>query len=149
MVCLWSTEDDVGTLRGLRSSRKGQITKLKKDLERAEATNIAVLKKSSLESTQHALDKQYHFYSIIQERILELLRAKKDMAAYDEEEQEGDEQLLYTQGLRDRLCDLFTTIDAYQKVRRVQKKLDLFKSSDSLGDSDMTDKLQELDVLID
>ena len=90
------------------------------------------------------LDKQRHFYEISQDRILLLLRRDKDLS-YDNE---GDAQSVFIQNVQDILTDLLMAVDAFTKTKRVEAKLDLFKTSDSLTDRDMQGKLQGLETLI-
>ena len=47
--------DDVAALKRSRSSRRGQITKVEKDMDKYLATPIVGLKKRILESSLHAL----------------------------------------------------------------------------------------------
>ena len=140
--------DDVAALRKLRSSRKGQITKIEHDLERYDKTPIAGLKKLVLEATLRTLENQDHFYSLIQERILLTLHLTDDNM-YEEEEKEGDAQVLIIQDLRQRLHNHLKSIDISSKAKRVRLKLKMFVDSDSLADRDMEAKLQAMEPLID
>ena len=95
-----------------------------------------------------ALDKQRHFYELSQDRILLLLRRDKDLS-YDDKESKGDAQSVFTQNVQDTPTDLHMAVDTFTKTKRVEAKLDLFKTSNSLTDQDMQGKLQGLETLID
>ena len=85
--------EDIGTLKRLRGSCKGQITKVKNDLLlKCRGVSMASLKKMVLESLFLALETQYHFYTLIQDCILSLLSSHSvEASVYEEEEAEGDE----------------------------------------------------------
>ena len=53
---------DVAALKRLRSSRKGQITKVERDVEKYSSSTISNLKKPALEATLTTLDYQLYFY---------------------------------------------------------------------------------------
>ena len=58
---------DLPALRKLRRSRKGQLTKLEKDLERYRDQSLGELKRPALESMLTNFDKQHLFYTLIQD----------------------------------------------------------------------------------
>ena len=97
-------QEDLGVLKKLRSFWKGQITKI--DLGKYNTTPISNLKKLALEATLQTLVNQHHFYSLVQDRILIVLQDQSaETTVYDEEESEGDEQLLHIQNLHQQLQD--------------------------------------------
>ena len=67
--------------------------------------------------------------------------------AYDEEEREGEAQLLIIQTLQLQLHNHLKAIDISRKAKRVQK-LRMFVESDSLADRDMEAKLSAMEPLI-
>ena len=142
--------DDLAALRKLRSSRKGQITKIEHDLSKYDGSPIASLKKLVLETTLQRLEKQRHFFSLIQDRILYVLQGRpSEEDTYDEEEREGEAQLLIIQTLQLQLHNHLKAIDISSKAKRVQQKLRMFVESDSLADRDMEAKLSAMEPLID
>ena len=116
--------EDIATLKHLRGSRKGQITKVKNDLLlKCRGVSIASIKKLVLESLFLALETQYHFYTLIQDRILSLLSSRSVEANVYEEEAEGDEQLQVTLDLRQQLKDYLKAIDIYSKAKHIATKV--------------------------
>ena len=82
-----------------------------------------------------ALERQYHFYTLIQDRILSLLSSRSvEASVYEEEEVEGDEQLQVTLDLRQQLEDYLKAINIYSKAKHIQLKFKMFIDSDSLAD---------------
>ena len=143
-------QENLAVLKKLRSSRKGQITKIEHDLGKYNTTPIANLKKLALEATLQTLENQHHFYSLVQDRILIVLQGQSaETTVYDEEESEGDEQLLHIQNLRQQLQDYVKAVDVMNKAKRIQLKLKMFVDSDSLADRDMEAKLQSMEGLMD
>ena len=67
----------------------------------------------------------------------------------EKEEQERDTQHYAATAVRERLYDLISAADTMAKVKRVYRRLEGFQKSDSLGDSDILDKLQKIDPIID
>ena len=111
---------------------------------------IASLKKLVLETTLQTLEKQRHFFSLIQDRILYVLQGRpSEEDAYDEEEREGEAQLQIIQTLQLQLHNHLKAIDISSKAKRVQQKLRMFVESDSLADRDMEAKLSAMEPLID
>ena len=107
--------DDVAALKRSRSSRRGQITKVEKDVDKYLATPIVGLKKRILESSLHTLENQHRYYDLIQDRIMALLQGSidasdrvnpKDQEALEAEDIIGDDGLTTTQTLKHQLQDL-------------------------------------------
>ena len=149
---------DVGALKRLRSSHKGQITKVERDVEKYSSFSISNLKKPALEATLTTLDYQLHFYDLIQDRIIFLLRESRDdpeNAIYkgretlEDEEATGDAEITTAKNLRLQLQEYLRAIDTLNKVRRVKHKLRAMTDSDRIGDSDMAEQLKALEGLID
>ena len=143
---------DITVLRKLRGPRKGQLTKLEKDLTRYRDAPLGELKRVTLEAMVSNLDKQLQFYLLIQDRILHLMHDKEaeELTKEEEkEEQERDTQHYAATSVRERLYDLISTADTMAKVKRVYRRLEGFQKSDSLRDSDILDKLQKIDPIID
>ena len=143
--------EDIATLKRLRGSRKGQITKVKNDLLlKCQGVSIVSIKKMVLESLFLALETQYHFYTLIQDRILSLLSSRSEEASVcEEEEAEGDEQLQVTLDLRQQLKDYLKAIDIYSKAKRIQLKFKMFIDSDSLADRDMNSNIKAMGTIVD
>ena len=143
---------DLPALRKLRRSRKGQLTKLEKDLERYRDQSLGELKRPTLESMLTNFDKQHLFYTLIQDRILYLLHDHTTGVITEEEEKEEMEretQHFSALAVRERLLDMMTALDALLKAKHLRKRLEGFQKSDSLADIDMLDKLQKMDSVID
>ena len=123
---------DPQALRKLRGSRKGQLTKLEKDLARYRDAPLGELKCVTLEGMVSNLDKQLQFYLLIQDRLIYILHDEEsEEASKDEvkEDQERDTQHYAAIVVRERLLDLITAVDNMVKVKRVQ---DNWKASRSL-----------------
>ena len=149
---------DVAALKRLRSSRKGQITKVERDVEKYSSSTISNLKKPAVEATLTTLDYQLYFYDLIQDRIIFLLRESRDdpkSAIYkgretlEDEEATGDAEITTAKNLRLQLQEYLRAIDTLNKVRRVKHKLKAMSDSDRIGDSDMAEQLKALGGLID
>ena len=149
---------DVAALKRLRSSRKGQITKVERDVEKYSSSSISNLKKPALEATLTTLENQLYFYDLIQDRIIFLLRESRDdpeNAIYkgretlEDEEATGDAEITTAKNLRLQLQEYLLAIDTLNKVRRVKHKLKAMSDSDRIGDSDMAEQLKALGGLID
>ena len=128
---------DLPALRKLRRSRKGQLTKLEKDLERYRDQSLGELKRPTLESMLTNFDKQHLFYTLIQDRILYLLHDHATGVITEEEEKEEMEretQHFSSLAVRERLLDMMTALDALLKAKRLRKRLEGFQKSDSLAD---------------
>ena len=136
---------DITVLRKLRGPRKGQLTKLEKDLTRYRDAPLGELKRVTLKAMVSNLDKQLQFYLLIQDRILHLMQdeeAEELTKEEEKEEQERDTQHCAATAVRERLYDLISTADTMAKVKRVYRRLEGFQKSDSLRDSDILDKLR-------
>ena len=137
-------------LRRFRSSRKGQITKIEHELTKYDGLPIAGLKKLVLEATLQTLEKQHSFYTLTQDRILHILQGRpSEEAAYEEEEREGEAQILIIQDLQQQLHDHLKAIDISNKAKRLRQKLKMFIDSDSLADRDMEARISAMEPILD
>ena len=139
------TCEDLLALKRIRGTRKGQLTKVQQDLERYSCTPLADLKRITLEGLTNNFEKQARFCTRAQDRILTLIQARSDSGAYDEEEKESDTQESLHQTIRDKIQELLAALDAANKAKRL---MDLFQSSDSLGDRDVLAKLESMETTI-
>ena len=61
---------NVATLKRIRGSRKGQLTKAQHDLNKYRHTSLGELRKHTLETFVITFERQAHFFSLAQDRIL-------------------------------------------------------------------------------
>ena len=83
---------DFQTLRKLRSSCKGQLTKLEKYLEHYRDQPLGELKRPTLECMLTNLDKQHYFYMLIQDHLLHVMHDDTAKELTEEEEKEEQER---------------------------------------------------------
>ena len=123
---------DVAALKHLRSSRKGQITKLEWDVAKYTDTTIAGMKKVTIESTLTTLENQLYFYELIQDRILTLLQESRDNPEHaiyqgrellEDEEATRDAELESAKALQLQLQEYVHAINTHHKVCSVKHKL--------------------------
>ena len=99
-----------------------------------------------------SLDKQLHFYLLIQDRLLQVMHDDTAEGLTEDElkeEQERETLHFATLAVREWLLDKITALDTLVKVKRLRKRLEAFQKSDSLADIDILDKLQKMDPIID
>ena len=85
------TSTDIKQLKAIRSSRKGQLTKLEKDVQHYFRTPLKDMKKHTLDGFLTTFEKQVNFYDLAHERILDLVQATVP-AEYEYEEKMGEDQ---------------------------------------------------------
>ncbi len=85
------TSMDIKQLKAIRSSRKGQLTKLEKDVQHYFRTPLKDMKKHTLDGFLTTFEKQVNFYDLAHERILDLVQATVP-AEYEYEEKMGEDQ---------------------------------------------------------
>ena len=147
------TLDDVGALKRLRSARKGQITKVERDVEKYSGTLV-----TNKDCSGGYTENQLYFYDLIQYRILGILQLRRDDTdrvtfrdkdSLEDEEAVGDAELTTAQNLKLQLQEYIKAIEVANKARKVKLKLKAFADSDRMGDRDMEAKLQSLETLVD
>lgn len=139
---------DVKQLKTIRSSRKGQLTKLEKDLERYFGTPLKDLKKHTLDGFLTAFEKQVHFYDLAHERILDLVQAKGEPGEYEEEEKIGEEQETRRLALRDGVIDLQAALIAFRKAMCLAEELNTLQSADALAEDYACIQLKNMEITV-
>ena len=133
---------DVATLKRIRGSRKGQLTKAQHDLVKYRHMSLGELRKHTLETLVITYERQAH--SLAQDRILSLLRTVLNgEVAYEEEESEGEAQDDANEQIRAGIQELMRALDASYKAKSMQRTPDMFKNSDSF---DMKEQLKQMEV---
>ena len=149
---------DVAALKCLWSSRKGQITKIERDVEKYTGTPISHLKKTAIESTLNTLENQMYFYELIQDKIMTILQDARDDPDHvtykgreilEDEEQTGDTELSRAKTLQVQLKEYIQAILTHSKVRSIEHKLKALTDSDRMGDSDMKAQLKNIGKTVD
>ena len=133
--------DDIAALKRSRSSRRGQITKVEKDMDKYLATPIVGLKKRILESSLHTLENQHRYYNLIQDRIMAVLLAtpivglKKRILESSLHTLENQHR--YYNLIQDRIMAVLQgSIDASDRVN--PKDQEALEAEDIIGDDGLT-----------